>query len=187
VSTGLHRFATAFAFVLLTACAQPAQKAPSAPPPETPAAAAPTPTVHPTQIPANAPPEPAAGPREPLTIVTDHGPVVFQVEIADTEPKREQGLMFRRSIAPDHGMLFDFIRAKEAYFWMRNTYIPLDMLFIAEDGRIVAIAANTRPLDESPVGPGTPVRAVLEIGAGRADVLGIRPGDKVSHRIFPAG
>jgi uncharacterized protein len=95
--------------------------------------------------------------------------------------------MFRRSMSPDHGMLFDFIREKEAFFWMRNTYIPLDILFIAADGRIVAIAANTKPLDESPVGPGSPVRAVLEIGAGRAEVLGIRPGDKVTHRIFPPG
>lgn len=183
MSTGFYRSALmALALAALAACAQPA-KAPEAPPE---AAVRPSPTVYPVNIPADAPPEPTPGPREPLTIVTDGQPAAFQVELADDDAARQQGLMFRRSMAPDNGMLFDFRQEKEAYFWMRNTYIPLDMIFIAGDGRIVAVATNTKPLDESPVGPGVPVRAVLELNAGRAEALGVRPGQMVRHRIFPA-
>ena len=124
------------------------------------------------------------GPVQPLDVATARGVVRLQVELADTEAERAQGLMCRRSMAPDRGMLFDFKTSKSVYFWMKNTLIPLDMVFVAEDGRIVAIAPNTTPLSEAPVGPGAPVLAVLELAAGRAAALGIRPGDKIKHPIF---
>lgn len=138
------------------------------------------------RIPADAPPEPVPGPRETMTIATAGGIRTFQVEIADTEAERAQGLMYRRSMGPDDGMLFDFQSEKQNYFWMKNTYIPLDMLFISQDGTIAAIASDTTPLSEDPVGPGVPTLAVLELNAGRAAELGIRPGDKARHRIFTA-
>jgi uncharacterized membrane protein (UPF0127 family) len=123
---------------------------------------------------------------ERLDIATARGPVRLQVEIADTEAERAQGLMCRRSMAPDRGMLFDFKTSRPVYFWMKNTLIPLDMVFIDQDGRIVAVAANTTPLSTDPVGPGAPVLAVLELAAGRAAALGIAPGDRMKHRIFSA-
>lgn len=134
------------------------------------------------------PPAAQARPRiEPLEIVTSAGRVKLQVEIADTEPLRERGLMFRKSLAPDHGMLFDFKSPRPVAFWMRNTLIPLDMIFIRPDGRVLSIARNTRPLDETPVPSGGAIRGVLEIAGGRAAELGILPGDRVIHRIFPRG
>ncbi len=125
-----------------------------------------------------------AGPVERLDIATARGSVRLQVEIADTEAERSQGLMCRSAMAADHGMLFDFKAEKPVYFWMKNTILPLDMLFVAADGRIVAIAPQTTPFSEDPVGPGVPVLAVLELNAGRAAALGIAPGDRISHRIF---
>ena len=130
------------------------------------------------------PPAVRVGPLEPLAIVTHDGRIPFKVELADNEAERERGLMFRRAMPSDQGMLFDFKTPRPVYFWMKNTYLPLDMVFIARDGRIVAIAANTTPLSEAPVGPGVPVMAVLELNAGRAAALGILPGDRVEHRIF---
>lgn len=126
------------------------------------------------------------GPSEPLEIVSAKGPVKLEVEYADTESERAQGLMCRTVMAPDHGMLFDFKSPTPVYFWMKNTYLPLDMVFIDQGGEIVAIAPNTTPLSEAPVGPGVPVLGVLELNAGRAEALGLRPGDRVRHRIFPA-
>jgi uncharacterized protein len=171
---------------LLHACAQPADKNPSkaeAPNTVPTAPQEPAAPVGP-QIPADAPPEPAPGPREPLQITTSRGAVNLQVEFADTENERARGLMYRRSMAPDHGMLFDFQEERDVFFWMKNTYIPLDMIFIRADGTIAAVASNTTPLSEAPVGPGTRVQAVLELNAGRAEALGIHAGDKVIHRIF---
>ena len=85
-------------------------------------------------------------------------------------------------------MLFDFKTARPVFFWMRNTVLPLDMIFIGPDGRILAIAAHTTPWSDAPVGPGNiPVLAVLEVNAGRSEALGIRPGDRVRHRIFSEG
>lgn len=177
------------ALVALAACTPPAKPdaAPAVQPAPVAAAPAAAPAPRPAaQIPADAPPEPVPGRREPMTIVTAGGPKVLQVEIADSDPERTKGLMFRRSMAPDDGMLFDFQAEKPLYFWMKNTYIPLDMLFMAKDGTIIAIAANTTPLSEEPVGPGAPSLAVLELNAGRAAELGIHPGDKAQHRIFAA-
>ena len=108
-------------------------------------------------------------------------------EIADDDRERAQGLMYRRSLAADRGMLFDFKTERSVSFWMRNTYIPLDMIFIRADGRIRSIARNTTPMSDQGVPSGGPVRAVLEIPGGRAAELGVLPGDRVVHRIFPRG
>jgi len=118
--------------------------------------------------------------RSQLTIETAAGPRTFQVEIADTPQARADGLMHRRSMAPEHGMLFDFRAERPVAMWMKNTYIPLDMLFIGEDRRVRNIARRTTPLSERTVESAGPVRYVLEINGGVSDELGIRPGDAVS-------
>ena len=122
---------------------------------------------------------------EPLEVVRQGaGPVRFHVEIAETAATREHGLMFRRSLAPDAGMLFDFKTPREVAFWMKNTLIPLDIIFIAPDGRILNIAPNAVPLSEMALPSAGAVRGVLELRGGRAGELGILPGDVVRHRIF---
>ena len=100
---------------------------------------------------------------------------------------RARGLMYRKSLAPDRGMLFDFHTPRPVAFWMRTTYVSLDMIFIRADGRILSIARNTTPLSEEGVPSGGPVRAVLELVGGRAAEIGALPGDRVRHRIFPNG
>jgi uncharacterized membrane protein (UPF0127 family) len=125
--------------------------------------------------------------REELVIHTDAGERVFQVEIADDAQETQRGLMFRREMAAEHGMLFDFGEERPASFWMRNTYIPLDMLFIEADGTIESIAERTTPLSERSVPSRGPVRYVLEINGGLSDELGIEPGDKVSGPALEAG
>lgn len=124
-------------------------------------------------------------PAETLTIDTSNGPVRLTVEIADDDAERERGLMFRESLADDAGMLFHFQQAHRASFWMRNTIISLDMIFIGVDGRILNIAEHTVPYSDDAVWAAGVTRGVLEIRAGRARELGIRPGDRVRHRIFP--
>jgi uncharacterized membrane protein (UPF0127 family) len=129
--------------------------------------------------------QPEIAPLQPLQILTSRGPVRLKVELADTPRERAYGLMCRTSLAPDHGMLFDFgAPLEDAAFWMRNTLIGLDIVYIAPDGRVLSVARNARPLDESPIPAGGEVRAVLEIGAGRAAELGVAPGDKVVSGIF---
>jgi len=118
--------------------------------------------------------------REALAIETAGGVRNFMVEIADDDRERALGLMFRRSMPEDEGMLFDFLQEERASFWMRNTYIPLDMLFIKADGTIESIAARTTPLSERSVRSKGQVRYVLEINGGLSSKLGIEPGDKVS-------
>ena len=103
----------------------------------------------------------------------------FTVEIASTEDQQAQGLMFRKALGPNEGMIFPFATSRMASFWMKNTLIPLDMIFIRSDGTIAMIAANTVPHSLTPVGPGEPVSAVLEIPGGRAAELGIAEGDRV--------
>lgn len=111
----------------------------------------------------------------------------FTVEIADDATERARGLMFRRSMAEDAGMLFVYPSDRVASFWMKNTYIPLDMLFIANDGTILQIAAMTEPHSLMPVRSDAPVRAVLEINGGLSEALGIAPGDTVTlYRRTPA-
>lgn len=127
-------------------------------------------------------------PLQPLTLQTDKGRYAFKVEDADTEARRETGLMCRKALAPDRGMLFDFKRPKgDVAFWMRNTLIPLDIVFIRPDGRVLSIARNAQPFDETPLPAGGVIRAVLELSAGRAAEIGLMPGDTVVHRIFPQG
>ena len=121
---------------------------------------------------------------ERLDIATARGLFHFTVEIADTPASRERGLMFRKVMAPERGMLFDFKAPQEVAFWMKNTLIPLDMLFIAADGRIVSIASNAAPMSETPIPSGGEVLGVLELKGGRAGEIGASPGDRVRHRIF---
>lgn len=122
---------------------------------------------------------------ENLTIVTQGGQrQTFRVEVARNDADRAQGLMFRRSMPADQGMLFDFGRVEPVSMWMQNTYLPLDMLFIRPDGTIARIAANTEPLSTRTIPSGEPVLSVLELNAGMAARLGIKPGDRVEHPIF---
>ena len=121
---------------------------------------------------------------QPLTVVTASGRHPFMVELADNDAARAQGLMYRRSLAPDRGMLFDFKRVEPVSMWMQNTYVSLDMLFIRPDGTIARIATNTEPLSTRAIPSGEPVLAVLEVAAGTAARLGIKPGDTVEHAIF---
>ena len=121
---------------------------------------------------------------EPLTIVGGAGRHAFQVEVARSDPDRAQGLMFRRSMPADRGMLFDFERTQPISMWMQNTYISLDMIFIRADGTIARVGENAEPLSTRTISSGEPVRAVLEVNAGTAARLGLRPGDRVEHPIF---
>jgi uncharacterized membrane protein (UPF0127 family) len=122
--------------------------------------------------------------RTSVEITTKTGVQVFTVEIADTEAAREKGLMFRKSLPPGQGMLFDFHREAPVGFWMKNTYIPLDMIFIRGNGRIANIAENAQPLSETVIPSDGPVLAVLEVAGGTARKLGIVPGDRVANPIF---
>ena len=127
----------------------------------------------------------AASRLETVEVVTGRGRARFQVEIAATLAQQKQGLMFRKSLAPDRGMLFTYKRPQPAAFWMKNTLIPLDIIYIAPDGRVLSIVRNARPHDETPLPSGGLILGVLEIAGGRAAQLGILPGDRVLHRIFP--
>jgi uncharacterized membrane protein (UPF0127 family) len=119
-----------------------------------------------------------------LEIASKTGVHAFQVEMAITPEEKEHGLMFRRELPEGQGMLFDFQFDQNVAFWMKNTYIPLDMLFIRADGRILRIAENAEPLSERNIPSGGPVRAVLEVIGGTAKKLGIAPGDRVGGSIF---
>jgi len=121
---------------------------------------------------------------QPLEIAGKTGVHPFLVELAVTPEETSRGLMFRRSLPEGQGMLFDFQRDQELSFWMKNTYIPLDMIFIRSDGRIHRIAENTEPLSERLVPSLGPARAVLEVIAGTARKFGLAPGDRVAHPIF---
>jgi len=116
----------------------------------------------------------------PLTITAADGRTHrFTVEVARTPEQQSQGLMNRESLAPDRGMIFPYEPPVVASFWMKNTLIPLDMIFIRADGTIARIEANTVPLSLDPVAAGEPVAAVLELAGGRSAELGIAPGAKV--------
>ncbi|MCP1468476.1 hypothetical protein J3E64_000143 [Sphingobium sp. OAS761] len=116
----------------------------------------------------------------PVVIRTATGRHRFDVEVARTEAEQERGLMFRKQLAPDGGMLFPMDPPRTASFWMKNTVIPLDMLFIHTDGSIAFIGANVAPYSREPVSAGVPVAAVLELAGGRAAALGIGEGDRVA-------
>jgi hypothetical protein len=115
----------------------------------------------------------------PLTIRSGKTEHRFTVEVAATPDQQELGLMFRRSLAPDRGMIFPYDPPQEVAFWMKNTWIPLDIVFIAPDGRIARIT-HAQAMDITPLPSGVPINAVLEIAAGRAAELGIKEGDLVS-------
>jgi uncharacterized protein len=134
--------------------------------------------------PVAAQPAPAEMPESRVIVEAAGGRFAFDVELALTPEDQARGLMFRTELAADRGMLFDFGEPRPASMWMRNTYIPLDMLFIESDGRIARIAARTVPLSEEVITSGVPVRAVLELRGGVTDLLGIREGDRVLHPIF---
>ena len=119
-----------------------------------------------------------------VEIAGKNGVHVLTVEIAQTDAERAKGLMFRKELPEGRGMLFDFQREQDVAMWMQNTYIPLDMMFIRGDGRILRIAENTEPLSTRIIPSGGPVRAVLEVIGGTARKLGISPGDRVAHAIF---
>lgn len=126
----------------------------------------------------------SAADQSTLEIVTKNGVHVFSVELAINDADRQKGLMFRKELPEGQGMLFDFKQDQDVSMWMRNTYIPLDMLFINADGRIRRIAENTTPLSERTIPSGGPVRGVLEVIGGTAKKLGIAPGDRVAHPLF---
>jgi len=119
-----------------------------------------------------------------LVIDTDHGPHTFRVEIAADHPSQEKGLMFRKQMAPDAGMLFEFPKPEMEYFWMKNTILPLDIIFIRANGTISSIAPNAVPYSTTTIPSVEPVRAVLELNGGRAAQLGIEPDAVVHHAFF---
>ena len=118
--------------------------------------------------------------QQTLEIASNSGVYVFSVDLAVTNEERQRGLMYRRSVPEFYGMLFDFKDEQEVQMWMKNTYVPLDMIFIQADGRIHSIAENTVPESERIIPSRGPVRAVLEVVGGTARKLGIRPGDRVA-------
>jgi hypothetical protein len=124
-------------------------------------------------------------PQEPLIIVSRDGTRhEFRVEMAVAPEQQTVGLMFREAVGPAEGMLFDWGAPRESSMWMRNTLVPLDMLFIAADGRVHRIAERTVPHSLAPVDSRGPVRATLELAGGTAERLNLRVGDRVLHRIF---
>lgn len=124
---------------------------------------------------------------QPLEIVAANGKHNFSVEVARTREEQDKGLMFRRELPDGQGMLFDFTTEQTVAFWMENTYISLDIIFINGDGRIRRIAENAEPLSKTTIPSDGPVRAVLEVIGGTARKLGIKEGDRVVHPIFSGG
>jgi uncharacterized protein len=126
----------------------------------------------------------AEGPLTPLTMQTKAGPVRFEVETAKTAEERQVGLMYRRALADDRGMLFDFGSDTDVIMWMKNTFIPLDMVFIRSDGVVHRVESNTTPFSEALIPAGAPVRYVVELAAGVAAKRGIARGDRVDHALI---
>ena len=121
-----------------------------------------------------------------LEIITADGRAHrFVVEVAVTEAEMEQGLMFRRTMAADAGMIFDFHRTKGVSMWMKNTLIPLDMIFIGQDGRVTGVAERAVPESLEIISSPGPARAVLEVNGGTVSAQGIKPGDRVICTLFP--
>ena len=133
---------------------------------------------------AGAPRDAKGDPLEPLTITTASGEHRFMVEIADDDMERQRGLMEREPLADDRGMLFEFPDVAERGFWMHNTPSSLDIIYIDPRGRIVSIAKNATPMSDAVIPSNGPASGVLELRAGRADEIGARAGDRVSHPFF---
>jgi uncharacterized membrane protein (UPF0127 family) len=148
------RFASLIALSLLTACSPARQAAPQA--------------------------AEQGAPTLPLVIRNGSAAHRFDVEVARTPAEQAKGLMFRKSLPEDGGMLFPMEPPRTASFWMKDTLIPLDLLFIHTDGSIAFVKAQAQPYDRTPVSAGVPVAAVLELRGGRAAELGIGEGDRVS-------
>ena len=128
------------------------------------------------------PPSEAGLKQVSLTIRTPDAVHNFTVEVAESSAQQAQGLMFRTELPSDKGMIFPLAQDREASFWMKNTVIPLDIIFIRRDGTIESIVADTTPYSLDPVRSQGPIATVLEIAAGRAAELGIGPGDTVTWR-----
>ncbi len=126
----------------------------------------------------------AEGILELVSIEADAGPVIFSSEVMRTEDERERGLMQRPYMPELRGMLFDFGEVRTVQMWMKDTLIPLDMIFIRADGTIARVTANAEPYSTRVLPSGEPVRAVLEINAGLASKFGIKPGARVTHPLF---
>jgi len=124
--------------------------------------------------------------RDTLKFITSTGEHVFDIEIADTMEEKSRGLMFRRSLADNAGMLFPYQPAQEITMWMKNTYISLDMVFIRRDGTVHRIEQSTEPFSEKIISSQGNVSAVLELKAGVAKKIGLKPGDKAVHSLFDA-
>ena len=156
----------AMAFLLIApAVAQNAGSSPAATPTQT----------HDHQTPAD---------EKSILMLTDKGAFTFTLELALNDDQRAQGLMKRTKMADDHGMLFDFGESRQIYMWMKDTYIPLDMIFLNEDGRVHHLVEKTTPLSESIIGSGGAVRFVLEVKAGIVKKTGLKKGDRLLHLLF---
>ncbi|CAN5182364.1 DUF192 domain-containing protein [soil metagenome] len=131
-----------------------------------------------------APKDAAGRALEPLGITTSTGPHAFMVEIADDEPERQRGLMFRPPLADDRGMLFEFPVEEEQGFWMKNTPSPLDIVYVSGDGHIVSIAAHATPFSEVTLPSYGAAKGVIEFRAGRMEEIGAKAGDVVHHPFF---
>jgi uncharacterized protein len=129
----------------------------------------------------------AAAAIEELVIVTGKGRTTLEVEVAETDAERSKGLMFRSSMPQNHGMLFDFGAPRPVAMWMKNTKIPLDMIFADAQGRVIAIREDTVPFSTETIEVDDPVKAVLEVNAGTAKRLGLKVGNRLVHRIFGSG
>ncbi len=112
---------------------------------------------------------------------TQSGKHSFKIEVATTDAERQLGLMFRRSLPEDGGMLFLYREAQPVAMWMKNTIIPLDMVFIDAFGRVHRIETHTEPFSTTPIPSDGPVQAILELNAGAADAIGLKAGDKVIY------
>jgi uncharacterized membrane protein (UPF0127 family) len=121
---------------------------------------------------------------EPLEIVTASGTHRFSVEVMRTDEQRARGLMHRRFMPEDRGMLFDFKREEPVAMWMKNTFLSLDMIFIDKAGKVVNVAEHTEPLSERIIPSAAPVLAVLEVNAGTARRIGLKAGDRLHHPLF---
>ena len=121
-----------------------------------------------------------------LVLETDSGPHSYSVEVATTDGERARGLMFRRTLPEASGMLFLYDEPQNVGMWMRNTYLPLDMVFISADGRVHRVETNTEPFSTDIITSGGDVVGVLELNAGQAEKIGLKPGDRVIHPGFGA-
>lgn len=119
-----------------------------------------------------------------LTIDTDNGAITYTVENAATDEQLRNGLMYRDSLDANSGMIFDLSHHKPIVMWMKNTKIPLDMIFIGEDNKVVWIAENTKPMSEEYIIPQADSFAVIEVNAGDVKKNGIKVGDKVHHKFL---